>query len=103
LVYSAILTQEGTNPPVATVFTNTLGVTPEWSYVDVGQYILTATGVFTLDKLFIIIGNNSTVNYAVAFDFETGNEIGVNTYNWSTNAAANGGLYKTSIEIRVYP
>lgn len=46
-VYKALLTQTGTNPPVATVLVNTLSGTPVWSRVSGGQYRLTLTGEFT--------------------------------------------------------
>lgn len=38
LVYTALLTQTGTNAPVATVLENTLGGTVTWSRVDAGSY-----------------------------------------------------------------
>jgi hypothetical protein len=41
-VYRALLTQTGTNAPVATVLENTLGLIPTYSYQDVGSYALTA-------------------------------------------------------------
>lgn len=45
-VYVALLTQTGTNAPVATVLQNTLGGVPVWSYADVGKYIGTLSGAF---------------------------------------------------------
>ena len=36
-VYTALLTQTGTNAPVATVLENTLGGTPVWSYDKVAK------------------------------------------------------------------
>ena len=43
-VYTAILTQSGTDDPTATVLENTLGGTVVWTYVDVGTYLGTLTG-----------------------------------------------------------
>lgn len=51
-VYSALLTQSGTDAPVATVLENTLGGTPVFSYVGVGEYRLTLTGAFPQLKYF---------------------------------------------------
>ena len=48
-VYTALLTQSGTDAPVATVLENTLGDIV-WSYVGVGGYIGTLTGAFTENK-----------------------------------------------------
>ncbi len=51
-VYRALLTQSGTNPPVATVLENTLGGTPVWSRVAAGLYKLTLAGAFTVNKIY---------------------------------------------------
>lgn len=52
-VYTALLTQSGTDAPVATVMENTLGGTVVWSYAGVGQYVGTLTGAFPAGKCFI--------------------------------------------------
>ena len=50
-VYRALLTQTGTNAPVATVLENTLGGTVVWSYGDVGIYLATlSVPILTADK-----------------------------------------------------
>lgn len=49
-VYRAIINQTGTNPPVATVLENTLGINPTYAYVGAGQYTLTSVGSFPVDK-----------------------------------------------------
>jgi hypothetical protein len=52
LVYTALLSQTGTNAPVATVLENTLGTTIVWTRDDVGEYI----GTFTISptaKLYV--------------------------------------------------
>lgn len=50
LVYTALLTQTGTDAPVATVLQNTLGGTVVWTRADTGQYAATLTGVFLDNK-----------------------------------------------------
>lgn len=52
-IYKALLTQTGTNAPVATILENTLGAVPVWSYSDVGLYLLTLSGAWTTDKTVI--------------------------------------------------
>lgn len=53
LVYTALLTQAGTDAPVATVFgDNTIGGIV-WTRLAAGQYNGTLTGAFTLNKTFI--------------------------------------------------
>jgi len=51
-VYVALLTQTGTDAPVANILMNTLGQTPIWSYDDVGRYILTLANT-DYSKVFI--------------------------------------------------
>ena len=48
-VYTALLTQSGTNAPVATVLENTLGDIV-WSYNSIGIYHATSIGSFTENK-----------------------------------------------------
>lgn len=49
-MYVALLSQSGTNAPVATVLVNTLGGTVVWTRDDVGLYSATLSGVFTSGK-----------------------------------------------------
>lgn len=53
LVYRALLTQTGTNAPIATVLENTLGGTVVWTRIQAGTYLATLSGAFTLGKTFI--------------------------------------------------
>lgn len=53
-IYMALLTQSGTDAPVATVLQNDLGGTVVWSYADFGQYRGTLSGAFPLTKTVII-------------------------------------------------
>ncbi len=53
-VYRALLTQTGTDAPVATVLENTLGGTPVWGRSGAGIYPLTLEGCFTANKTFIL-------------------------------------------------
>ena len=46
LVYTALLSQSGTDDPVATVLQNTLGGTVAWTRAAAGQYSGTKTGAF---------------------------------------------------------
>lgn len=52
-VYKALLSQTGTNAPVATVLENTLGGTVVWSYDSVGNYKATLSGAFTEGKTMV--------------------------------------------------
>lgn len=101
LVYTALISQSGTDAPTATVLENTLGGTVVWTYNDVGNYSGTLTGAFTTNTLIfpVYAGFNSqlyldpytTINnsyFPDAINLQTGE---VDSY-----------LNNTLIEIRVY-
>lgn len=107
-VYTALLSQSGTDAPVATVLQNTLGGMVVWTYSNVGSYRGTLTGVFTENKTAILIGSvdgNISNSYqpVLAYRGEV-NFIQILTFS---DAAAftqeDGNLAGTTIEIRVYP
>jgi len=64
--YVALLTQSGTNAPVATVLKNTLGGTVVWTRETIGSYIGTLSGAFPI--------NNTTPNGRVGFVIDTAAE-----------------------------
>jgi len=101
LVYTALLTQSGTDAPVATVLQNTLGGTVVWTYNDVGIYYGTLAGAFDENKTAFFFGPvNSTggLFQAAVIDNDT---IKVDVYFEGTHADEE--LNSTAIEIRVYP
>jgi len=113
-VYSALLSQEGTNAPIATELENTLGFTPSYVYSAVGVYSLTPLLDFLnlLDKkvaVFVNKGGNDIFNannsISCAYNYEDGS-LEIKTY--ASGLASNDilsdvdGFQKTSIEIRVY-
>ena len=101
-VYTALLTQSGTDAPVATVLENTLGGDIVWSRGGEGYYIATSSGLFTIDKTGVFIEPSS--NLAITGYFQV-NDKTINTVEIATAVTigiADNGLYKTSIEIRVY-
>ena len=55
-VYTALLTQSGTNAPVATILENTLGGDIVWSYYTEGVYNGVLLGAFTINKTDISFG-----------------------------------------------
>lgn len=58
-VYTAILSQSGTNAPVPTVFENTLGGTVVWTRSGVGAYLATLMGSFDISKTVFMSANNA--------------------------------------------
>ena len=64
-VYTALLTQTGTNPPVATVLENTLGVNLTFGYLAIGVYTINNLNGWDRTKLWYGIsglGDSSNLN-----------------------------------------
>lgn len=104
-VYTATMTQTGTNAPTVTILHNTIG-NIVWTRTAEGNYIGTLTGAFPVGKAFGI-NTVSSVGSVVSmvpqgsadtFRIQTG------TGNPSSGslAFADGRLSNTAIEIRVY-
>lgn len=108
LKYVALLSQSGTDAPVAAVLENTLGGTVVWSREDVGRYSATLTGAFTANKTWCsaIAGGyygNSVFLLFTRIDSDTAmlqsydyNGLGLQDISTDTEK-------EVSIEIRVYP
>jgi hypothetical protein len=106
-VYTALLTQEGTDAPVATVLENTLGGDIVWSRFDQGYYDGTLTGAFTESKTVIFFGHkNDTSKYDSLYI--TNNKLDVNSFEIITTVSTissppiDDAMLNTPIEIRVY-
>jgi hypothetical protein len=97
-VYTALLTQTGTDAPVATVLENTLG-NITYSYSEVGSYNINSSSLFTENKTFIFINNGDSLSNKA--NYESSNIIQIESLNNSITSE-NGLLLNTSIEIRVY-
>ena len=100
-VYRALLTQTGTDAPVATVLENTLGGVPLWEYDSTGNYNATLVGAFTEGKTCLSIGPcNSFLRYV----FTPGNEdvvsLGINN---QSGDAVDDVLFNNYVHILVYP
>lgn len=97
-VYTALLSQTGTDAPVATVLENTLSGAIVWSYSSVGNYIGTLAGAFTANKTFILLGrgDSAAVTTNMTIYRNSADEIGV-------ELSEDDILNNTPIEIRVYP
>lgn len=102
LVYTALLSQNDTDAPVATVLENTLGGTVVWTREDEGQYRGTLSGAFPFETTVIFVMNTSgsLASQLTAFSAD-GDSVLV--YSGSSGSFSDGQLSYTSIEIRVYP
>ncbi len=104
-VYRALLTQTGTDAPVATVLENTLGGTVVWTYNNDGTYIGTLAGAFPEGKVSQwsgICGNgaDSSKVYAVSRD---GSDDEIIAYSFASDSLTNSRLSGNYVEILVYP
>jgi hypothetical protein len=100
-VYTALLTQTGTNAPVATVLENTLGEEVVWTYEGDGGY---ATDDLTFDEtktaVFITPSTDFTDTPVFAIGYSVGRII---IYTVNNGVYSDEMLKNTPIEIRVYP
>lgn len=108
-IYSALLTQSGTDAPVPTVLENTIG-NIVWTRGGAGIYAGTLTGAFITDKTALFIQKDNRTNTGISpgkgtekiiFNDEDTNNIYIYTYG-DVGDAEDGVLYKLTIEIRVY-
>ena len=110
LVYTALLTQSGTNAPVAEVLENTLGFDITWEYLDVGTYAGNFGQEKLVEKCWCKINNvlSSVADCDLTFpevsSGEVINKVYSNVFQWVAGARqlSNNWLYHTGIEIRVY-
>ena len=98
-VYTALLTQEGENAPVATVLENTLGEIV-WTYDGEGSYYANLTGGFIVGKTWMVADTLQNTG-AHTQNYKTLDVIELYTFN-NTNIQVDGLLDNTGIEIRVY-
>lgn len=114
--YIVALEQSNTNNPTeALVIDNSKGITPVYTRTGVGQFTLTATGLFVLGKFFVSPPNNQSIFTGVSetFLYKYYVEwVDVNTINIKTSKKTTTGTtvledglldgVNTVIEIRFY-
>ena len=103
-VYTALLTQSGTEPPVPNVLENTLGFNPVWNRNSAGLYFLSSSDGFPLLKTIVIFCKNhysdSFCDFYVDTEDTNSNDIYITTNK--NNSSSDDLLQNTPIEIRVY-
>lgn len=100
LKYVALLSQTGTDAPVATVLENTLGGTVVWTRDGEGAYLGTLEGAFTENKTLIFVQSTGAFSQIAYWDTEDNVQVQTKA---STTTLEDGQLLSASIEIRVYP
>lgn len=105
LVYTALLSQSGTDAPTATVLENTLGGTVVWTRSDAGDYVGTLSAAFSSGKTWLSgapIDDGDALNlFPLYFRRVDANTVSIRTL--SGGSGSDDQLISTSIEIRVYP
>ena len=96
-VYTALLTQSGTDAPVAIVLENTIG-NIVWTYGTTGEYFGTLTNAFISDKTYF----SALPSQATQLKFVRSSVDVVNLGTIVSSLKTNGLLNNTPIEIRVY-
>lgn len=101
-VYTALLTQTGTNAPVATVLENTLGATISYSLGGTGFVVATSSTTSFTDpnKVFISISNGNGAGFFSVLRIQT-NQVRIVQQNIA-GANTDGLLQTANFEIRVY-
>lgn len=103
-VYTALLTQTGTDAPTATVLENTLGGTVVWARSDVGDYTGTLAGAFTENKTWFPSPNFGWTNALKYANISRTDANVVQLYTTQDDSTtASDDWADLSIEIRVYP
>lgn len=110
LEYVALLSQSGTDAPVATVIKNTLGGTVVWTRDALGQYIGTLAGAFVDGKTVILTGSTAVYGSNITAIRESDNEVRITTWvdeffvdHIDPTPVEDEPLNNTSIHISVYP
>jgi hypothetical protein len=105
-VYTAVISQTGTNPPtVDYVLNNTLGFNPTFQYDATGSYIIN-NGVsgWTNNKTVVFLNPGfPNISYIFGWSRIDAADIYLYTTNSTNNAFTNSCLNRASIEIRIYP
>jgi hypothetical protein len=97
-IYTALISQSGTNAPTVTVLENTIG-NIVWTYDSTGEYLGTLTGVFISNKTYF----SALPSQITQLKFVRINNNIVNLGTALAGVKTNGLLNNTSIEIRIYP
>lgn len=106
LVYTALLSQSGTDAPTAVVLANTLGGTVVWTRGGQGSFAATLAGAFPVNKCWfsaLINWNQQVGTEMFAFFDRTGSDDALQLTVLDIAGAQQDGFALMSIEIRVYP
>ena len=100
-IYTAILSQNDVDAPVATVLENTLGGDITWTRTSTGYYLGTLTGAFTAEKTAVILSpSDFTAGYETYRS--SVNTVWIATQSTFLQTEVDGLLNGSTIQIKVY-
>lgn len=102
-VYTALISQSGTDDPTATVLENTTGGTVAWTRATTGQYSATFTGVTLVQTKTAIFCSNGFDTGVIILSSYWANSNTINLYLRNASNTTVDGLLRMNFEIRVYP
>lgn len=98
-IYTALLSQSGSNDPTVVELQNTIG-TIIWTRIGPGEYLGTGAGAFsTQDKVLCLSGNNDSDSTSLKWN--SPDDVFLMSFD-STHAPIDAVLNYTTVEIRVY-
>ena len=98
-VYTARLTQSGTNDPVMTIAENSLSGVPAPTRSSTGLFLLTLAGEFDLARQTVCFAQSQTLNRTTRIQRNNDDEVVVSSVD---NSGALADTVTCDIEIRVY-
>ena len=103
-VYTALLSQSGTNAPTAIVLENTLGVDVSFTYFLAANYFINAIGAFTGNKTYVDVGQSiyATSAYIIIPSSPNIDQVQIRVTKVTDNTSSDNKLTNFPIEIRVY-
>ena len=100
--YEALITQTGTSAPTAIIGSNTLLGTPVLGYSAIGEYTITLTGAFTVNKTYVYMTPNK-IDFPYIITRTSSDVITIVVgYSFALPPAINGKMNNTPVRIRVY-
>jgi hypothetical protein len=103
-VYTALLTQEGTNVPIPTILYNNTNLEISWLYSAVGNYSFYITNIESSQKIIVDVSNkvgiySNTITYGYSTNLNSASGF-INVA--ASGPGADGAMQNHPFEIRVY-
>ena len=101
-VYTALISQTGTDAPTAIVLENTTGATVTFTKSAPGVYQIVFSSAIIVEAKLFVMSQVNTVGSSYSLGFNDTSSVYMDTANAGTGVQQDGLLYNDSIEIRIY-